>query len=171
MAGINRIWRITEGQTNGAITNSSNQIVEFDEATPANNQQYFTALRPEISTDISQTNALKGDINPSQDNGVGSVRVYINGVIKGKGALTKRKRLIRWSLEDKFTTEFPHGAFGTVFGNMPEMDITPVGDEDDGYGWLMEDFECTKEGDFDNKVMFSMTLKYNGRKTGLIANL
>jgi len=171
MAGINRLWRIKDGETDGGIDNVQNEIVEFDEATPANNQQYFKGLKLEISIDISQTNALKGDINPSQDNGVGSVRVYINGVIKGKGSLTERKKLIKWAMQDKTTTDFPHGRFGTVLVNMPEMDIEPDGDADTGFGWLIEDFEVSKEGEFDNKVMFSMTLKHNGNKSGIIANL
>jgi len=173
MAGINRLWRIASASSSaqGGIGVGTNTTVEFDEATVANDQQFAKAIRSEISVDISQTNALKGDINPSQDGGVGSLRIYINGVIKGKGALTGRKRLTRWLLEDKTTANFPHGRFGTVFGTLPEYNITPDGTATTGYGWLIEDMEIDHDGEYQNKTMFSLTLKYNGSIAGILANL
>jgi hypothetical protein len=171
MAGLNRIWRIGGSASSGIITDPAATVIEFDEATVGTNQQFMTGIRAEISVDISQTNALKGDINPSQDGGVGSVRIYINGVIKGKGALSGRQNLTRWLLEDKTTTNFPHGRFGTVFVNLPEYDITPVGTASTGYGWLIEDIEFVKDGEWKDKVVFNLTLKYNGSKTGIVSNL
>jgi len=172
MAGINRIWRIGDSASSALITDGAAVVIEFDEATVAANQQYFKALRAEVSVDISQTNALKGDINPSQDGGVGSVRVYVNGVMKNGTNKSNRKNLIRWGLEDKTTTNFPHGRFGTVFGNYPEFDIQPLGTAAPvGYGWLIEDIEVSHDGEYKDKTAFSMTLKYNGNKSGLIANL
>ena len=172
MAGLNRIWRIGDSASSALITDGAAKVVEFDEATVGTNQQYFKALRAEISVDISQTNALKGDINPSQDGGVGSVRLYINGVIKDGATTTMRERLIRWLLEDKTTTNFPHGRFGTVFVNYPEFSIQPLGTAAPvGYGWLIEDGEVSHEGEYKNKTVFSLTLKYNGNKSGIVDNL
>ena len=174
MAGINRIWRIADSSTTaqGGIGAGSNVTIEFDEATVSTNQQYFKAFRSEISVDISQTNALKGDINPSQDGGVGSVRLYINGVMKNGTNKSNRKNLIRWLLEAKTTTNFPHGRFGTVFGNYPEFDVTPLGTAAPvGYGWLIEDGELSHDSEYKDKTLFSLTLKYNGNKSGIIGNL
>ena len=172
MAGLNRIWRIGDSASSALITDAAAKVIEFDEATVGTNQQYFKALRAEISVDISQTNALKGDINPSQDGGVGSVRLYINGVIKDGATKTMRERLIRWLLEDKTTTNFPQGRFGTVFVNYPEFDVQPLGTADPvGYGWLIEDGEVSHDGEYKGKTAFSLTLKYNGNKSGIIANL
>lgn len=172
MAGLNRIWRIGSSASSALITDAAAKIIEFDEATVSTNQQYFKALRAEISVDISQTNALKGDINPSQDGGVGSVRLYINGVIKDGATRTMRERLIRWLLEDKTTTNFSQGRFGTVFVNYPEFNIQPLGTADPvGYGWLIEDGEVSHDGEFKGKTVFSLTLKYNGNKSGIVDNL
>lgn len=171
MVGLNRIWRIGDSETNGAITNPNNTIIEFDESPVSNNVQFTTSFRAEISVDISQTNALKGDINPSQDGGVGSVRLYITGVIKGKGAVAGRQNLTRWLLEDKTTTNFEHGRFGTVLDKLPEYNITPDGTAATGYGWLIEDIEFIKDGEWKNKVTFNIVLKYNGNKSGIISNL
>ena len=174
MAGLNRIWRIDTLSTSsqGAIGAALNTTIEFDEATVGTNQQYFKALRAEISVDISQTNALKGDINPSQDGGVGSVRLYINGVIKDGATKTMRERLIRWLLEDKTTTTFTQGRFGTVFVNYPEFNVQPLATADPvGYGWLIEDGEVSHDGEFKGKTVFSLTLKYNGNISGIVDNL
>lgn len=168
MAGKNRIWRIGDNETDGSITNINNEIIEFDENTVS---QGFRDQRLRIDVDISETNALKGDINPSQDGGVGSVRYVINGIVKGGSAPTARKTLIKWLLNDKFTANFPHGRFGTVFTEFPELDIEPSGNADTGYGWLIEDIEIQKDNEYKNKTAFIMTLKYNGRKTGITDNL
>ena len=76
MVGINRIWRIGDNETNGSITNPSNEIVEFDDVTlvqpSAGNAQFTTSARVNVTVDITQLSALKGDINPSQD----GVRTY-----------------------------------------------------------------------------------------------
>lgn len=171
MTGISRIWRIGSSESDGSITNPSNTVLEFDEAPVANNAQFVTNSEIDINVDITETNALKGDINPSQDGGVGSVRITITGVIKGKPALTGRKTLIKWLLEDKTTTNFPHGRFGTSLTNLPEFSITPNGNADTGYGWLIEDIKISKDGEWASKTGFVMTLKYNGRKTGITNNL
>ncbi len=83
-----------------------------------------------------------------------------------------RERLIRWLLEDKTTTNFPQGRFGTVFVNYPEFDVQPLGTADPvGYGWLIEDGEVSHDGEFKGKTVFSLTLKYNGNKSGIVDNL
>ncbi len=173
MAGKNRMWRIAAASSSGqgGIGVATNFTIEFDEATVARDQQFVRSTRAEISVDISQTNALKGDINPSQDGGVGSVRLYIAGVIKGNAAATGRQHLTRWLLEDKTTTNFPHGRFGTVFVNLPEFSITPNGTAATGFGWLIEDIEFIKDGEWQDKTSFNMTIKYNGNKSAIIANL
>ena len=174
MAGINQIWRIADSSSTaqGGEGAGSNVTIEFDEATVAANQQYFKAIRAEISVDISQTNALKGDVNPSQDGGVGSVRIYINGVMKNGTNKSNRKNLIRWLLEAKTATNFPIARFGTTFGNYPEFNITPLATAAPvGYGWLIEDGEFSHDSEYKDKTVFSLTLKYNGNKSGIINNL
>lgn len=173
MAGLNRMWRIATASSaaQGGIGVGTNVTIEFDEATVSRDKQFITSNKAEISVDISQTNALKGDINPSQDGGVGSVRLYINGVIKGNAAVAGRQNLTRWLLEDKTTPNFEHGRFGTVFKNLPEYNVTPDGTADTGYGWLIEDIEFIKDGEWQDKTTFSMTIKYNGNKSGIVDNL
>jgi len=172
MAGINRIWRIGDSASSALITDGAAEIIEFDEATVSTNQQYFRAFRSEISRDVSQTNSLKGDVNPSQDGGVGSVRLYINGVMKNGTNKSNRKLFIKWLLNDGFTTNFPHGRYGTVFGNYPEFDVQPLGTAaPTGYGWLIEDGEISHDSEYKDKSAFSLTLKYNGNKSGITDNL
>ncbi len=168
MAGVNRIWRVNG--TDGAITGSGNDIVEFDETPIPSKGQFVVSNRVEISVDITETSALKGNINPSQDGGVGHVRLFISGVIKGIPAITGRKMLLKWLYQDKTTSNFPHGRFGTVFADLPEFSITPVGTLDTGYGWLLEDLEIIKDGEWKSKTAFILTLKYNGNISGLVAN-
>jgi len=170
MTGLNRIWRIGDSESNGAITNPNNTVIEFDEAI-VDDSQFFTQTQVDIEVDITETSALKGDVNPSQDGGLGSIRIPITGVIKGKAAILGRQTLVRWLLEDKTTVNFPHGRFGTVFADLTEFNITPNGNADTGYGWLIENIQFTKDGEWKNKTVFRMTLKYNGRKTGIINNL
>jgi len=170
MAGQNRIWRIGDSETDGAITNGNNTIIEFDELV-VDDSQFFTNTEVEIDVDISQTSALKGDINPKQDGGVGSVTIPVRGFIKGKAAILGRQNMIRWLLEDKTTTNFPHGRFGTVFKDLTEFNITPDGNADTGYGYMISDLKLSKEGEWQNKTIFSFNLIYNGRKTGIINNL
>jgi len=171
MAGVNRIWRIGASETNGSVTNPNNEIIEFDETPVPTKGQFFTQSEIDVIVDITQTNALKGDINPSQDGGVGSVRYVVTGIIKGKPALDGRKKLLKWLLEDKTTTNFPHGRFGTSFTNIPELSVTPNGNADTGYGWLLEDMKLIKDAEWDTKTSFILTLKFNGRKTGITNNL
>jgi hypothetical protein len=170
MTGLNRIWRIGDSETNAAITNGNNTVIEFDEAV-ADDSQYVTGTTIDIDVDITQTSALKGDINPSQDGGVGSLRIMLKGVIKGKAAILGRQTLTRWLLEPKFTTNFPHGRFGTVLADLTEFNIEPLGTAATGYGWMIEDIQFIKDGEWQNKTVFTMTLKYNGAKAGVIANL
>jgi len=170
MAGLNRIWRIGDSEVDGAITNGNNTIIEFDEAV-ADDSQFFTNTEVEIDVDISQTSALKGDVNPKQDGGVGGIVLPIRGFIKGKNAILGRQNLIRWTLEDKTTTNFPHGRFGVVLNDLKEFNITPDGNADTGYGFMIDGLKLSKEGEWQNKTIFSFNLIYNGRKTGIIANL
>lgn len=170
MAGLNRLWRIGDSESDGAITNPNNTVIDFDE-TISDDTQFFKTTEIDIQVDITETSALKGGPNPSQDGGVGSIRVPIGGVMKGKAALLGRQNLIRWALEDKTTTNFPHGRFGTVFSDLTEFNITPSGNATTGYGWMLEDLKLNKEGEWQNKTIWSATLKYNGDKAGIIANL
>lgn len=170
MAGLNRLWRIGDSESNAAITNGNNTVIEFDEA-DGDDKQFMTQTTVTIDVDITTTQALKGDINPSQDGGVGSLRVIFNGVIKGSDAILGRQTLTRWLLESKTTTNFPHGRFGTVFADLKEFDIQPLGTLATGYGWLIEDIQFIKDGEWKNKTSFVLTLKYNGSKAGIIANL
>jgi len=168
MAGVNRIWRIGSSASNGLITDPAAEIVEFDE-TPIGSGQFFVSTSAEVTVDITESNSLKGNINQSQDGGVGSVRLHITGVIRGVPALAGRKMLLKWLYQDKTTTNFPTGRFGTVFGELPEFNLTPVGN-DTGYGWLIENIQIIKDGEWKNKTSFIMILKYNGAISGLVAN-
>ena len=170
MVAKNKIWRIGDSSSDPAEGGVGNVTLEFDD-TVADDTQFISQKVIDIDVDISQTNALKGDINPKQDGGVGSVTVPISGFIKGKTALAGRKLLIRWGLEAKFTTLFPHGRFGTSFENLEEMNIVPVGDADTGYGFMIGNIQIVKESLTQNKTVFTMDLIYNGRKTGIINNL
>ena len=170
MAGLNRLWRIGDLESSGAITNPNNEVLEFDEAV-ADDSQFFNSTQVDIDVDITQTSALKGDVNPSQDGGVGSIRVHVTGIIKGRAAIAGRQTLIKWLLNDKTTPNFPHGRFGTVFADLTEFNITPVGTAATGYGWLIEDIKLIKDGEWKNKTTFNMTLKYNGSKVGITNNL
>jgi hypothetical protein len=170
MVGINRIWKIGDSASSGLITDGTAEIIEFDESI-ADDKQFVTNTTVDIDVDVTTTGALKGDINPSQDGGVGSVRITINGIIKGKAAIAGRKTLVKWLLNDKTTTNFPHGRFGTVFSDLTEFNISPIGTAATGYGWLIEDIQFVKTGEWRNKTVFVMTLKYNGAKTGITNNL
>lgn len=161
MTGLNRIWRIAPNGADGTITGSGNEILEFDEVPIPSGGQFFVSTRAEVSVDITETNALKGNINPSQDGGVGSVRLHITGIIKGVPAVAGRKMLLKWLYQDKTTENFEHGRFGTVLESLPEFDLTPVGGSS-GYGWLIENIELIKDGEWKNKTSFIMILKYNG---------
>ena len=172
MVGLNRIWRIATSSSSvqEAIGEGNNTVIEFDESL-ANDKLFVTQTTVTIDTDITQTSALKGDINPLQDGGVGGVTITINGVIKGKNAIAGRQLLTRWNLESKTTPTFPHGRFGTVFNDLKEFDITPLGTAATGYGWMIEDIQFIKDGEWQNKTPFVITLRYNGSKAGIIANL
>lgn len=170
MAAKNKIWRIGDSSSSGAEGGVGNVTLEFDD-TVTDDSQFITQKIVDIDVDISQTNALKGDINPKQDGGVGSVTVPISGIIKGKTALAGRKLLFRWGLEAKFTTLFPHGRFGTSFENLEEMNIVPVGSADTGYGFMIGNIQIIKDSEWQNKTSFTMDLIFNGRKTGIINNL
>lgn len=170
MAAKNKIWRIGDSSSNAAEGGVGNVTLEFDD-TIADDTQFMSQKIVDIDVDISQTNALKGDINPKQDGGVGSVTVPISGFIKGKTALAGRKLLFRWALESKFTANFPHGRFGTEFENLEELNIVPVGDADTGYGFMIGNVQIIKDSEFQNKTSFTMDLIYNGRKTGIVNNL
>jgi hypothetical protein len=175
MVGINRIWRIGDAETDGSITNPNNEIVEFDDVTlvqpGTGNAQFTTSARVNVTVDITQLSALKGDINPSQDGGVGGVRFFLIGTIRGLPAQDGRKRLLDWLLNEKTTTDFPHGRFGTQFDKFSEFNVTPDGDLVTGFGWLVEDLELIRDEEWEQKTSFTMTLKYNGSKTGITANL
>lgn len=171
MAGVNRLWRIGSAASSGLITDPAAEIIEFDETPLPTKGQFVTSTRAEVSVDITETNTLKGNINQSQDGGVGFVRIYITGVVKGVPALTGRKMLLKWLYQDKTTTNFPHGRFGTVLQEFPEFNITPSGNIDTGYGWLIEDIELIKDAEWRTKTQFIITLKYNGNISGLVANV
>lgn len=170
MAAKNVIWRIGDSDTLAGKGQGANVSLEFDD-TVADDTQFMNSKAVNIDIDISQTSALKGDINPKQDGGVGSVTVPISGVIKGKTALAGRKLLLRWALEPKFTTNFPHGRFGTEFENFEELNITPSGNADTGYGYMIGNVQIVKDSEYQNKTTFTLDLIYNGRKTGLTNNL
>ena len=172
MAAKNQIWRIATSSSSaqGAKGAGSNVTLDFDDVV-VDDSQFMNQKIVDIDIDISQTSALKGDNNPKQDGGVGSVTIPISGFIKGKTALAGRKTLLRWALEPKFTTAFPHGRFGTVFENFEEFNIEPVGDADTGYAFMIGNVQLTKESEYQNKTSFTMDLIYNGRVAGIIANL
>lgn len=155
MAGNGAIWRATSA---GAEGSNQSDIIEFNIGLKPDSTSNITQTEVDLVVGIGENEKATGNINELQDTGLATITLPITGTIISPKTSLAAALIKIWLIEKKTNTSFPKGRFGLRMNDFPNFNLTPESTR----GYMISEFRFIRPREFQGKLDFIATLRFNG---------
>jgi len=155
MAGNAAIWRATSA---GAEGSNAGNVIEFNVGSLPDNTSNITQTEVDLVVGIGENEKATGDVNELQDTGLATITIPITGTIISPKTSVAATLIKVWLIEKKTNTSFPKGRFGLRMNDFSKFNLTPNSTR----GYMISEFRFIRPREFEGKLDFIITLRFNG---------